>query len=316
MGHGVMRAEEQETVLAGDRCLPFEIEGADVRGQIVRLHHSIDRVLKQHNYPPQVSVFVGEILALAVMLGVSLKFKGRLSLQTRSDGPISMVVADFFTPGTVRAYARYDEARVAESVETADGRRLTVPELLGKGQFTLVIDQGADTELYQGIVALEGDSITDCAATYFQQSEQIATSLKVAVSEVFSAEGQSWTAGALMIQHLPKSGEGKKERGDTAAENWNRVNILMATTQDHELTDPSLSSQDLLYRLFHEDGVRAFDPVNVEPGCTCGAQKVKGVLDGFDPAELGDMVVDGKIAVTCEFCNSTYDFRPDEFGTP
>lgn len=297
-----------------DGCLPFEIEGADVRGQAVRLHRSINQVLKQHDYPAPVSIFVGEILSLAVMLGVSLKFNGRLSLQTRSDGPISMVVADFFAPGTVRAYARFDETKVAAAVEAAEGKRLTVPELLGKGQFTVVIDQGADTEIYQGIVALEGDDITQCAATYFQQSEQIATSFKVAVSEVFTQEGQSWTAGALMIQHLPKSGEGKVAREDTPAEIWNRVNILMATTEDHELTDPSLSSEELLYRLFHEDGVRAFEATDVVPGCTCGEEKVRTVLSGFAAAERDEMVVDGVIEVTCEFCNSLYDFKPDEFG--
>lgn len=297
-----------------DRCLPFEIDGADVRGQAVRLHRSIDQVLKQHEYPAAVSIFVGEILSVAVMLGVSLKFKGRLSLQTKSDGPVSMVVADFFAPGMVRAYARFDEAKVAEAVEAAQGNRLTVPELLGKGQFMMVIDQGADTEIYQGIVALEGDSITRCAETYFLQSEQIATSVKVAVSEVFTGEGQSWTAGAIMIQHLPKAGEGKKEREDTPAEIWNRINILMGTAKDHELTDPSLSSEELLYRLFNEDGVRAFEGTDVEPGCTCGEEKVRGVLDGFGAAERDHMVVDGKIAVTCEFCNSTYDFDPGELG--
>lgn len=297
-----------------DRCLPFEIEDADVRGQAVRLHRSIDQVLKQHEYPAAVSIFVGEILSVAVMLGVSLKFNGRLSLQTKSDGPVSMVVADFFAPGMVRAYARFDEAKVAEAVEAAQGNRLTVPELLGKGQFMMVIDQGADTEIYQGIVALEGDSITQCAETYFLQSEQIATSVKVAVSEVFTGEGQSWTAGAIMIQHLPKAGEGKKEREDTPAEIWNRINILMGTAKDHELTDPSLSSEELLYRLFNEDGVRAFEGTDVEPGCTCGEKKVRGVLNGFDPAERDHMVVDGKIAVTCEFCNSTYDFDPGELG--
>lgn len=297
-----------------DLCLPFEIEGADVRGQAVRLHRSIDQVLKQHQYPAPVSILVGEILSLTVMLGVSLKFDGRLSLQTKSEGPVSMVVADFFAPGTVRAYARFDEDKVEAAADTATGKRLSVPELLGKGQFSMVIDQGADMDLYQSIVALEGETIAECTETCFQQSEQIATSFKVAVSEVFTSQGQSWSAGAIMIQHLPQSGEGKKESEDTPEEIWNRVNILMATTEDHELTDPSLSSQELLYRLFHEDGVRAFEPSEIGPGCTCGEEKVRGVLSGFDPDERADMVVDGKIEVTCEFCNSVYDFRPDEFG--
>lgn len=178
-----------------DMCLPFEVEGADVRGQAVRLHLSVDEVLNKHDYPGPVSVLVGEMLCLAVMLGSSLKFEGRLSLQTKSDGPVSMLVADFFSPGSVRAYARFDHDRVMKAKEYSSGKKLSVNELLGKGQFTMVIDQGADTEIYQGIVALEGSNISECAETYFKQSEQIATSIRVAVSEVFGAQGQSWSAG-------------------------------------------------------------------------------------------------------------------------
>ena len=295
-----------------DICLPFEVEGADVRGQTVRLQSSIDDVLKKHNYPTPVSVMVGEMLSLAVMLGSSLKFEGRLSLQTRSDGAVNMLVADFFTPGSVRAYARFDEAKLEEEVKAADGKKLSVNEILGKGQFSLVIDQGPDTEPYQGIVALEGQNISECAETYFKQSEQIASSIKVAVSEVFGQDGQSWSAGGIMIQHLPKPGEGKVEREESPAEIWSRVNVLQATTEDHELTDPSLSAEELLFRLFHEDGVRVFDHRGIEAGCTCSNDKVENVLRGFDAKELDDMVKDdGLIDVTCEFCNASYVFSPE-----
>ena len=299
-----------------DICLPFEVEGADVRGQTVRLQGAINEVLKKHAYPGPVSVLVGEMLSLAVMLGASLKFEGRLSLQTRSDGPVSMLVADFFTPGTVRAYARFDEDKVEEALGANLGAKLSVNGLLGAGQFSLVIDQGPDTDPYQGIVALEGDNISECAETYFKQSEQIASSIKVAVSEVFGAEGQSWSSGGIMIQHLPKPGEGKVERPESPAEIWNRISILQATTEDHELTDPSLAAADLLYRLFHEDGVRVFEPREIVAGCTCSNEKVENVLKGFDPKELSDMVKDdGLIDVTCEFCNATYVFSPDVFSS-
>ena len=298
--------------LRHDTCLPFEVEGADVRGQTVRLQASIDEVLKKHGYPGPVSVMVGEMLCLAVMLGSSLKFDGRLSLQTRSDGPVSMLVADFFTPGTVRAYARFDEAEVDRALKAADGAKLSVNKLLGRGQFSIVIDQGPDTEPYQGIVALEGQNISECAETYFRQSEQIASSIKVAVSEVFGSSGQSWTSGGIMIQHLPKPGEGKVEREETPAQIWERINMLQATTEDHELTDPSLSAEELLYRLFHEDGVRVYDHKDIAAGCTCSNEKVEGVLKGFDPVELDSMVKDdGLIDVTCEFCNTSYVFTPE-----
>jgi molecular chaperone Hsp33 len=295
-----------------DTCLPFEVEGADVRGQAVRLHTAVDEVLNKHDYPGPVSVLLGEMLCLAVMLGASLKFEGRLSLQTKSDGPVSMLVADFSSPGSLRAYARFDPERVAKALEENSGKKLTVNELLGKGQFTLVIDQGADTEIYQGIVALEGDSISQCAETYFKQSEQIATSIKVAVSEVIDPRGQSWSAGGIMIQHLPKPDEGRVEREETPAEIWNRVSMLLATTQDHELTDPSLSSEQLLFRLFHEDGIRVFGHKPVQAGCSCGEKKVEAMLKGFGTDDIDHMVVDGVIEVTCEFCNSQYSFNPED----
>lgn len=295
-----------------DICLPFEVEGADVRGQTVRLQASIDKVLKKHEYPDPVSILVGEMLSLAVMLGSSLKFEGRLSLQTRSDGPVTMLVADYFTPGTVRAYARFDEAEVAAALAANEGAKLSVNGLLGQGQFTMVIDQGPDTEPYQGIVALEGQNISECAETYFKQSEQTASAIKVAVSEVFGAGGQSWSSGGIMVQHLPKPGEGKVERPESPAEIWSRINMLQATTEDHELTDPSLSAEELLYRLFHEDGVRVFEAREIEAGCTCSNDKVENVLRGFEPKELHDMVKDdGLIDVTCEFCNATYIFSPE-----
>lgn len=297
----------------GDSCLPFEVEGADVRGQIVRVGPAVDDVLNKHKYPGAVSVMLGELLCLSVMLGSSLKFEGRLSLQTRSDGPVTMLVADFFTPGTVRAYARFDREKVAAAQEAAEGVKLSVNQLLGRGQFSMIIDQGPSTDPYQGIVALEGQNISECAEAYFRQSEQIATSIRVAVSEVFGAHGQSWCAGGIMIQHLPKPGEGKRAREESPAEIWSRINMLLATTEDHELTDPSLTSEQLLFRLFHEDGARVFEHRDIAAGCTCSEDKVANVLKGFEPQELTNMVKeDGLIDVTCEFCNAIYEFSKED----
>lgn len=293
-----------------DLCLPFQIEGADVRGQIVKLGAVVDEVLTKHEYPHEVSVLLGEMLALATMLGTALKFKGRISLQTKSDGPISMVVADFFSPDIVRAYARFDEDALEKALEGAKQDRPSVTELCGKGHFALIIDQGADTEQYQGIVPLEGDTISECAQTYFQQSEQLATSVKAAVSKIMaSQEGgadERWRAGAIMIQHTPKPKEQRAPEEEAPSEIWNRVNVLLETVEDHELLDPTLSSEEVLYRLYHEEGVRVYDAHDVKAGCSCDEERVTAMLKGFSDGERSDMASEGKIEVRCEFCNELY----------
>lgn len=300
--------------LSDDVCLPFQIERADVRGQIVRLGASVDEVLSKHDYPHIVSNLVGEMLAFAVMFGTSLKFEGKLSLQIKSDGPISMIVADFFSPDTVRAYAQYDEEKVNELM---DAEALpTIENALGKGHFALVIDQGADTDRYQGFVPLEGASLGECLQSYFMQSEQLATSVcaSVARSVVATDEGanESWRAGAIMIQHLAKPKEQRVSGEEDPKEIWNRVNILLETTEDHELLDPMLSSQQLLFRLYHEDGVRVFEERPVRAGCSCDADRVLSVLKGFEEEERREMAEDGNINVRCEFCNAAYDFDLSE----
>lgn len=296
--------------LRDDLCLPFQIEGVDVRGQIVKLGSVVDEVLTKHEYPHEVSVLIGEMLALATMLGTALKFEGRISLQTKSDGPVSMAVADFFSPDTVRAYARFDESALKGALEKIEGDRPSVAELCGKGHFALIIDQGSDTEQYQGIVPLEGDTISECAQIYFQQSEQLATSVKTAVSKIMSGQDdgadEKWRAGALMIQHTPKPKEQRAPEEEAPSEIWNRVNILLSTVEDHELLDPTLPPEEVLYRLYHEDGVRVYEAHDLKAGCSCDEGRVTTMLQGFSDTERADMAKAGKIEVRCEFCNHLY----------
>jgi molecular chaperone Hsp33 len=301
-----------------DEVLPFAIEGHDLRGRLARLGPLVDTVLNRHDYPEPVSRVLGEALALVALVGSALKFEGVFTLQTKSDGPIKMLVADFRAPGDLRGYAGIDSDRLLEL--TARTPAPSFRQLMGEGYLALTIDPGQEMERYQGIVALEGDSLADCADSYFRDSEQIPTQLRLAVARqtTRSADGPvtHWRAGGLLLQYLPRSGGADVDpmpaAGSVEGDAWAKARALMATVGDDELTDPTLPGDRLLYRLFHEDGVRAYKPLAVGFGCRCGPERVKNILSGFGREELSDLVIDGRIVAKCEFCSAEYAFAPDE----
>lgn len=303
-----------------DQILPFAVEPLDLRGRVVRLGASIDRILAQHAYPAPVARLLGEAAVLTALLGSALKFEGRLQLQTRSDGVVNMLVVDFDAPDGLRAFARFDAEKLADLGPTA--------ELLGKGHLALTIEQGSDMSRYQGLVALEGQGLEAAAHQYFRQSEQIPTFVRLAVAESFTGAGNEWRAGGLMVQFLPVSRVRQimpdLPPGDVPAgmivpemqedDAWVEAKALAATVEDHELVDPTLSSERLLYRLFHERGVKVFEPQNVRATCRCSRERIANMLRSFTPEERKDMVGEnGKIGVTCEFCSSFRDFAVEEF---
>jgi len=304
-----------------DMVLPFAVEPLDVRGRVVRLGPSVDHILSQHNYPPAVARLVGEAAALTVLLGSSLKFEGRFQLQTRSDGLIDMLVVDFDAPDRLRAFARFDAERITEAARGT--------ELLGKGHLAFTIDRGTDMSRYQGIVALEGQGLEEAAHQYFRQSEQIPTLVRLAVAENITGAGTNWRAGGLMVQFLPTSPERQRQAdfdpGDAPQglrlpaappedDAWTEAKALAATIEDHELVDPLLSSERLLYRLFHERGVTVFQPQGVQDACRCSRDKIDAMLRRFTRQERLDMIGDnGKIGVTCEFCSVHREFDPQDF---
>ncbi len=297
--------------IGDDLALPFTVDTLDVRGRLVRMGRSVNEAIRQHAYPEPVSRLLGEIMALSVLLGTSLKFDGKLIVQTRTDGPVNMLVADFTTPGYVRGLARFDEDAVnALSAEEArDPARL-----MGTGHLVFTIDQGPNTERYQGVVALSG-SLAEAAENYFAQSEQIPTRVRLAAGEVSDATGSGWRAGAAMIQHLPPAaGSRPQEEEEAAADNWPRAVALFDTIEDHEMLDPDLSPERLLYRLFHEDGVRVFDPVPVEWRCNCSREQLLETIRRFSKEERAAMVENSRITATCQFCSATYEFTPEEAG--
>ena len=321
------RAPSAATV--DDAVLPFEVSSLDLRGRVVRLGAVVDEILEKHAYPQPVAKLLGEALVLTVMLGSALKIEGRFILQTQSDGPVRMLVVDFMAPNKVRACARFDKERVTAAI--AEGRT-DAGGLLGDGHLAMTIDQGPDMSRYQGLVALNGGNLEDAAHEYFLRSEQIPTRVRLAVAEELRArEGGAthrWRAGGIMLQFLPKSSDRARvadlDPGDAPDgvephtvmedEAWIEGRALVSTVEDVELIDPDLSSERLVYRLFHEPGVRVFEATDVRAECSCSRDAVESMLKSFSQDDRDHMVEDGKISVTCEFCSASYDFAPADVG--
>ena len=303
-----------------DFIRPFQIEGAGIRGRLVRMGPMVDEILKRHAYPEPVSRMLGQALALTSVLASALKFEGVFTLQTKGDGAVPLLVADYRSPGLMRGYAQFDDEAVDKAMRAAPDRIPSVPRLMGSGYIALTVDQGSAQDRYQGIVALEGATLADCVHAYFRESEQLESAIRVAVDETVDAGGRrSWRAGAIMLQRLPEGDPEMMARGveyerdEVSEEDWRRAVMLMATAKDEELTSADLSPDDLLYRLYHEDGVRVFDGVPLEAGCRCSAERAEGVLRSLPPSELHDLAIDGELIVTCEFCNSQYRFDLSQF---
>ena len=312
--------------LPDDLVLPFGTVKSRVSGRIVRLGRAVDTVLSGHDYPPAVSEALGQALALTALLGNTLKAGGRLILQTKSDGPLGFLVAHYDAPDKLRGYASLDKSRWP-----GDGPAKDQGVLLGRGRLAMTIDPGGEQVSHQGIVALDGGTLTDAAHTYFRQSEQLPTFIRLAVARHFigrdarGAQQWRWRAGGIIVQHVPSAG-GEARPDETPEErdarlhgeeddDWVRVRLLASTVEDHELLDPMLKPERLLLRLFHEEGVRVTPAVGVKAQCRCSRQRIHGFLKGFSVTELADMrEADGGVTVTCEFCSTRYRFEPGEVG--
>lgn len=311
-----------------DTVVPFTLDKLDTRGRSVRLGAALDAILSRHDYPLPVARLLGEAVVLAALIGSSLKFEGRFILQTQTDGPVNLIVVDFDAPDGMRGYARYDHDALLKASEAG---KTSPAELLGNGHLAMTIDQGAHMERYQGIVALAGNSLEEVAHTYFLQSEQIPTRVRMAVAQM-TVKGDHrprWRAGGMLIQHLPPSGIGAMAdlpgNGDfddpamadpehVEADGWAEARSMLATVDDLELVDPDLSPERLLFRLYHETGVRVFPPQTLEERCTCSVERIEDMLvNSFSDEERQDMAVDGEIEIVCEFCSTAYRFNPHQF---
>lgn len=323
---------------ADNLVMPFRLEASGALGRLGRLGSVVDSVLRRHDYPDAVSMVLGEALVLAAMLGAGLKNQSKFTLQTQTDGPIGFLVVTFDWPDALRGYATFDADWFAtHTVDPASGNG----PLLGNGHLAMTIAPGGDTaqeqgQQYQGIVAMEGQSLRDAAHTYFLQSEQLPTAIHIAIAKHFGADraedreaggdGWHWRAGGLIVQKL--TWEGGKRRAQVLPEqandlppdwdedeDWARTRMLAETVEAHELTDPTLPSERLLYRLFHEEQVRAFEPKPMAERCKCSRERIEGVLARFPEDEIAEMErEDGAVHVTCEFCGRAYAFTADEVG--
>ncbi len=310
---------EAREIQVDDLVMPFEIKPLGVRGRIVRLGPAVDDILHKHDYPAPVSALLAEAVALTAMLGATLKFDGKFILQTKTGGPVDMIVADYVSPGKIRGYARFDAGRVAALDPTSQ------PALMGEGYLAMTVDQGPDMERYQGIVPLDGNTLSEAALAYFAQSEQIPTRLRLAAGPILGRgrRAETWRAGAIMVQHLPREGgaspivfsSGDAPEGADAqlpeTGDWVRARLLLDTVEDHELLDPTLRPEALLYRLYHEDGVTVYPVTVLHRHCGCSRESVAAMLRRFPEDDRADMIENGEISVTCEFCSASYRFAPD-----
>lgn len=287
-----------------DLIQPFQIDASKLRGRLVRLGPAVDAILGRHDYPEPVARLLGEALALAAALAGGLKFDGIFTLQTKGDGAIAMMVADVTSAGELRGYAQFDRDKLAQAAPRGEAVAvLSVPRLIGAGYLAFTVDQGVHTERYQGIVELTGASLADCVHHYFQQSEQIGTAAKLACGRT----ARGWRTAALVLQQMPLDGgilieaPGATERD----EYWRRAVALMGSSTSAELLDADLDPNRLLYRLFHEDGVRVWPAQPLQDRCRCTAGRVESVLRALSPDELAEMKVDdGAVVVTCQFCST------------
>jgi len=293
-----------------DLVQPFRIDPFALRGRLVRLGPTVDRILSQHDYPEPVAAILGEAIALAVVLAGALKYDGIFTLQTKSDGPVRFIVADVSTEGAVRGYAQYDAERLGE-IGLRPGQSPSVPQVIGGGYIAFTVDQGEDTERYQGIVELVGATLAECAQHYFRQSEQIQAGIKLSAAR--AGPDGAWRAGGLMLQRVPPEG-GHHVIADDVEDGWRRAMVLMSSATPAELVDPELAPRRLLFRLFHEEQVRVFRTHALEARCRCSRERIARILRTFPTEDLEDMQKDEVTTVTCEFCNTRYEFAPEEFA--
>lgn len=295
-----------------DSCVSFHINNGSFRGRLVRLSSLVDTILEKHQYPLPVSAVLAESTALAVLLASTLKYDGLFTLQTKSNGPVSMIVVDVTSDGKVRGYARYDEEHLnrSQALRKTSGEIEPAPHLMGEGYLAFTVDQGPDMELYQGIVDLQGKTLSECAMRYFVQSEQIDTDLQLFLHAP-QGDAKGWSAGGIFIQKLPEMG-GKIDPDKDYTEDWNEAKIFMESLTQDEVFNADLTGQEILHRLYHSNDLVVSGEKKLTFGCRCSREKLQNTLCGFGKDELESLAEDGKINATCDFCSEQYAFDKGE----
>jgi molecular chaperone Hsp33 len=290
-----------------DFVLPFDLPDVGLRGRLVRLDVASARALSSHKLPEVAARVAGETLALAALLGTSLKLDGRLTVQTKSDGPLDLVTADYYgahddKPIGLRGYARADEERL-----DALSAPLQFDALAGDGVMAITIEPRLDGKTYQGIVELSPAGIAASAETYFAQSEQLPTVVRLTAAPLYTpgVPFAAWRAGGIMLQATP---EGRGSEDD-----WERLASFLATVEDIELVDIALPAETLLWRLFHEDEARVLPAERIEFRCGCDITRISAVLQRYSDADRQGLADgDGIIRARCEFCGKTHEIAPSD----
>ena len=308
-----MTLTDRPTTMIDDQISAVQIGEGEVRGRILRLGTSLDEVLGGDRYPDAVAMLLGEAVMISALVASSLKFDGRFLVQAHgtNEGAVSLLAAECTTDGNMRAYARFDTAsleRLLSENSISGDWRPNAKTLTGGGSFAMTIDPGSGKNRYQGISAIEGATLAACAEHFFKQSEQVPTRIKLAVGKLqLPGKAQEWRGGGIMVQRVAADAA----RGDVA-EAWDMSKALMGTLKDEELLDPDLGSERLLYRLFHEQGVRMDTPMGVRAQCSCSRERLLASIKTFETAQREEMFRDGKITANCEFCATDYMFTPED----
>ncbi|MFO1080234.1 MAG: Hsp33 family molecular chaperone HslO [Reyranellaceae bacterium] len=300
-----------------DHALPFQLDALGARGRLVRLRPALDAVIERHGYPIAVAQPLAEAMVLCATLATSLKYDGIFTLQISGDGPIRLLVTDLTTDGALRGYAQFDSWKLAVALGGSPDSLpdAYVPKLFGRGRLAFTVDQGQYTQRYQGIVALEGSTLADCAHTYFRQSEQLPTGIKIAARRTAGDDGAGhWHAAALMVQQMPEFDAGRLDVDPEQREDdWRKAVILMASATEAEMLSPDLAGPALLHRLFHAERPRVFARRPFAARCRCSRARIDRVLRGIRREELADMRDDsGRVAVKCEFCSAEYAYDEND----
>jgi len=295
-----------------DTCVSFHINNGAFRGRLVRLDNVVNTILNKHAYPLPVSAVLAESTTLAILLASTLKYEGLFTLQTQSNGPVSMVVVDVTSDGKVRACAKFDKEHLARSqkLRKTEGEIEPTPHLLGEGWLAFTVDQGPDTQLYQGVVDLQGKTLSECALRYFKQSEQIDTDLQLFVHTP-QGDAKRWSTAGIFIQKMPNLG-GKIDENTDLNESWNEAKIFMESLKADEVFDSNLSSEEILHRLYHSNTLSISAPKEYHFGCRCTREKLQNTLATFSPEEIESLCEDGQIAASCNFCSEKYLFEKGE----
>lgn len=288
-----------------DFVLPFDLPDLGFRGRIARLDEASTKALSAHPLPEAAQRVLAEALVLSSLLGSALKFTGRISAQIKSDGPLSLLVTDYFSGGGLRGYAKFDDARAKDIPPDVSFSALT-----GEGVLAITIEPKPGAKPYQGLVPLLPEGLARSAEGYFGQSEQLPTLLKLSAGTIHQPGSSSgWRAGGIMLQAVPDSDSGESEESD----DWRRVQMFFDTLEPYELLDTSLSAESVLWRLFHEDEVRVQPSLPLKFQCTCNAEKVRSVLRSYPEGELTELTDDDRrLRTRCEFCGEPYAFSLEE----